>query len=74
MAKSTTDERSAIRKFLDFFPEAWAELKKVHTPSRQETVTMTIRVLGMITVFSVFLGLTDLIIGSLMRHIFNLTP
>ena len=54
---------------INFFRECWDELKKVHPPTRQETVQATLVVLLMIVLFSVFLGATDLIVGELMQKI-----
>lgn len=58
-----------IGQLFAFFPEAWAELKKVHSPTRQETILITLMVLGMIVIFGVFLGVADLVIGMMMRSI-----
>lgn len=52
-----------------FTRDAWEELKKVHTPTRQETIQATIVVMVMIFVFAIFLGLTDLIVHSVMQRI-----
>lgn len=52
-----------------FFRESWAELKKVHSPTRQETMSMTWRVFVMVGIFAVFLGITDWAVGSLMKLI-----
>ena len=52
-----------------FFRAAWAELGKVHYPSRQETVRMSLVVLAMLVVFSVFLGLSDLLLGRIMQGV-----
>ncbi len=59
----------AVSKLLGFFPESYAELKKVHTPTRQETILMTLRVFGMIALFSVFLGVVDFVVGWAMKNI-----
>ena len=69
MAKEQLESKSMLATALEFPGESIAELKKVHSPSRQEVTMLTIRVLMMVALFGVFLGLTDLIVGSLMRHI-----
>ena len=65
MAKS---EQASVG-VVGFARESWAELKKVHSPTRQETLAMTWRVFAMVGMFSVFLGLTDWLVGSLMQFI-----
>ena len=60
---------SSISKLLAFPKESWAELKKVHTPTRQETTMITIRVFVLIAIFAVFLGITDFLIGKLMQNL-----
>ncbi len=52
---------------LMFARESWAELKKVHRPTRQETIQATIVVLVLVVIFAFFMGLTDLIIGQIMQ-------
>jgi preprotein translocase SecE subunit len=69
MAKEAAPSKNIIAQGIDFSTESWAELKKVHAPSRQETVMLTIRVLMMVCLFGIFLGLTDLIVGKLMQSI-----
>lgn len=54
-----------------FVKEAWAELKKVHAPSREETIKLSLLVLAMVAIFSVFLGLTDLVIGKAVTCLFE---
>lgn len=54
---------------ITFLGESWEELRKVHTPTRQETVMITIRVLALILLFGVFLGLADLVVGRIMSSI-----
>ena len=68
MAKSKAEEsRSRIGAATGFFNDSWAELKKVHAPTRQETVASTLGVLLMIVVFSVTLGIIDWGVGSVMK-------
>ena len=66
---AAAQKQGAISKFFGFFPESYAELKKVHTPTRQETILMTLRVFGMIAVFSVFLGIVDFVVGWVMKNL-----
>lgn len=64
-AGGTVFERffSGITKPSGFVKASWAELKKVYSPTRKETVALTLRVLLLLTVFSFFLGVTDWIVG-----------
>ena len=52
---------------ISFFRDAWLELKKLHAPSRQETIQATLVVLFMISVFAVSLGIIDMIVGKVMK-------
>ncbi|HMO17570.1 MAG TPA: preprotein translocase subunit SecE [Oligoflexia bacterium] len=58
---------SYIKERLDFFKQSYAELKKVQTPSREETWRATLSVLLMVALFGLFLGLTDKIAGVFVR-------
>ncbi|MGH2442853.1 MAG: preprotein translocase subunit SecE [Chloroflexota bacterium] len=44
---------------LGFYHESVAELKKVTWPTRQETMNLTIAVIGMTVAIAIFLGLID---------------
>jgi len=50
----------------NFFRESWIELKKVHKPTKQETIQATIITLAMVAAVSIFLGGVDFILGILM--------
>ncbi len=67
MAKE--ESQNIISRGFGFFGESWTELKKVHTPTRQETMMLTVRVFALIGLFGVFLGLTDLLVGMAMQYI-----
>ena len=49
-----------IRRLIEFFPESWQELKKVHWPSRKETYAATLVVIIVVVLISVYLALVDL--------------
>jgi len=55
------------RGFWKFVLEARVELRKVFWPSRQETFTTTLVVLGFVAVASVFFWLLDLTLASVTR-------
>lgn len=67
MAKAAETTPGALTKGTSYFTESWEELKKVHTPTRQETIAMTVRVFMLIFLFGIFLGLTDLLVGMFMK-------
>ncbi|GEM_PF-2444463 len=58
-----------ISRSVAFFQESVEEVKKVHFPTRQETIQASMVVLAMIVVFSIFLGLVDYVIGNVMRAV-----
>jgi len=58
----------------NFISESWNELKKVHFPTRAESIQMTIVVFALIIFSSIFLGLIDLGVGSLMKRVLSGSP
>lgn len=42
-----------------YFQESWTELRRVNWPTRQETLQMTIIVIGFSLLVAAFLGLLD---------------
>lgn len=52
-----------------FLQDAVAELKKVHRPTRQETMQTALSVVAMIMMFAVFLGFADFVVGLVMKRI-----
>lgn len=70
MAKANEMTKTAKSPaLLGFFHESWTELKKVHSPTRQETIAMTGRVFLMVGIFAVVLGVIDYVVGTLLRFI-----
>jgi preprotein translocase subunit SecE len=57
------------RRFWQFVLEARVELRKVFWPTRQETLTTTVVVLGFVVVASVFFWLLDLVLASATKFI-----
>ena len=60
---------NVISRSAGFLREAVDELKKVHAPSREETIRATIGVLVMVFVFAIFLGFTDWVVGFVMARV-----
>ena len=54
---------------VQFIREATVELKKVHTPTWEETWRASLAVFGLIFIFGIFLGATDALIGYLVKSI-----
>ena len=66
---ATQKNQNVIGRSTSFLSDSVEELKKVHAPSRQETIQGTIGVLVMVFFFGLFLGLADLLVGKLMQWI-----
>ena len=72
MAKGEQKVANPISQAIEFFRDSTRELKKVHYPTKDETIQMTLRVFLMIIIFAVFLGFTDFAAGSIMRALIKL--
>jgi preprotein translocase subunit SecE len=51
--------QATLRQSIEFFKEAWQELKKVHWPSRKETYAATLVVIILVLLIAMFLALVD---------------
>lgn len=71
MAATDNAENSVgtVTKSLGFFQDAWAELKKVQSPTRQETIQATMVVLMMVILLAAFMGFADYLVGNIMRSV-----
>lgn len=67
MAKAEVSKSSGLTALPRYFHDSWIELKKVHKPTRQETVQATIVVLVMVIAVAIFLGTIDLFLGWFMK-------
>jgi preprotein translocase subunit SecE len=56
------------RQFLD---ECWAELKKVHWPTRDETRAATIAVVIGVAVMALYLGVVDLVFQVIIQRVLS---
>jgi preprotein translocase subunit SecE len=54
-----TDWKQPIERSRTFLEECWAELRKVHWPTREETRAATIAVIIGVVVVGAYLGLLD---------------
>ena len=57
--------KDVVPQSREFLTEVWAELRKVHWPTRQETLAATIVVIVVVLIVSLWLGLVDGIISFL---------
>jgi preprotein translocase subunit SecE len=64
MAES--EKVSGVMALPQFLKDSWLELKKVHAPTRQETIQATIVTLIMLFFVSLFLGGVDFLLGIFM--------
>ena len=74
--KSTKRTKSGRRKenaILRYFRQTWAELKKVRWPSRREATNLTLIVLVVTVVMSLFLGVVDMLSDQLFGFLVNIS-
>lgn len=64
-----TKAREIVPRSVTFLQEVWAELKKVHWPSRNETYAATVVVVAVVAIVALFLGGVDLIVSQLIQLI-----
>lgn len=67
VAGSAHQKKNFISKGLQFLREVKIELKKVTWPSRKQTVGSTIVVIVLVMIISIFLGVIDIGLSSLIR-------
>ena len=63
--------RSYIDKGFQFLREVKVELKKVTWPTRKQTLGSTVVVLILVMIISLFLGVVDLSLSSVIRVVFQ---
>ena len=60
-----------IERSREFLEECWAELKKVHWPTREETRVATIAVIIGVTVMALFLGVVDYALQAIIQRVLS---
>jgi len=55
--------KDVVPQSRQFLAEVWSELRKVHWPTRQETVAATVVVIVVVLIVSLWLGLVDGVIS-----------
>jgi len=68
---SGKQKQNIIDKSLQFLREVKVELKKVTWPSRKQTIGSTVVVLILVMIISLFLGVVDVGLSSLIRVVLN---
>jgi len=63
--------REAGPRAVNFLGEVWAEMKKVHWPTRKETYAATMVVLVVTVIVAVYLGAVDLAVSRLVQWILS---
>jgi preprotein translocase subunit SecE len=61
--------RQSFPRGIEFLNECWAELKKVHWPTREETRAATIAVVTGVIVVSIYLGIVDYVLSALITRV-----
>jgi preprotein translocase subunit SecE len=57
--------KDVVPQSREFLTEVWTELRKVHWPTRQETLAATIVVIVVVLIVSLWLGFVDGVISFL---------
>jgi preprotein translocase subunit SecE len=61
--------RDVVPRSMNFLQEVWAELKKVHWPTRTETYAATAVVIAVVVIVGLFLGSVDFVISQAIQLI-----
>lgn len=63
--------REVVPRSLIFLQEVWAELKKVHWPTRKETYAATVVVLVIVVIVALFLGVVDFALSQVVQLVLH---
>ena len=61
--------KDVVPQSRQFLVEVWTELRKVHWPSRQETLAATVVVIVVVLLVSLWLGLVDGVISFVFTRV-----
>jgi preprotein translocase subunit SecE len=64
-----TKVRDLVPRSVTFLQEVWAELKKVHWPTRKETYAATAVVLVIVGIIALYLGAVDFLLSQIIGRI-----
>ena len=60
--------KQPVTRSVEFLQECWAELKKVHWPTRKETQAATLVVIIGVTLVAAYLGIVDTVLSWIIRR------
>ena len=60
-----------IERSREYLSECWAEVKKVHWPTREETRAATIAVIVGVAVVALYLGLVDFVLQTVIQRVLS---
>ena len=60
--------KQPVARSREFLEECWAELKKVHFPTRKETQAATLVVIIGVVIIAVYLGLVDVVLSWIIHR------
>jgi len=60
--------KQPVTRSMEFLQECWAELKKVHWPTRKETQAATLVVIIGVTIIAVYLGVVDFVLSWIIHR------
>ena len=66
-----TDWKQPVERSRAFLEECWAELRKVHWPTRDETRAATIAVIIGVIVVGAYLGMIDAVLSFIFTRVLN---
>jgi preprotein translocase subunit SecE len=72
-SSSKKGRRRQENAIVRYFRATWAELKKVHWPTRREATNLTVIVLVTTAAMSAFLGIVDYVSALLFSYLINPT-
>ena len=66
-----TDWKQPVARSRAFLEECWAELRKVHWPTREETRAATIAVIIGVIVVGAYLGIIDAVLSFVFTRVLS---
>ena len=60
--------KQPVTRSVEFLQECWAELKKVHWPTRKETQAATLVIIIGVTIIAVYLGVVDFVLSWIIHR------
>ena len=63
--------KQPINRSVEFLQECWAEVKKVHFPTRRETQAATFVVIIGVTIIALYLGFVDFVLSWVIHRVLS---